>query len=93
MSAKIICTLLYQLTRQLPLLFFLVCKEEILINDGKCQTVCVDHHRENKTPFFRILYTCFGSETKTGVVCILVIFLNRPMFSHINRKLSLRPFE
>ena len=27
--------------------------------------------------------TCFGCETKTGVVRILVNFQDRPMFSHI----------
>jgi len=37
---------------------------------------------------FRELYTCFGCETKTGVVRILVIFQGRPLLSHINGKLS-----
>jgi len=37
--------------------------------------------------------TCFGYETKTGVERILVIFQHRPMFSHINGKLSPRPLN
>jgi len=37
-------------------------------------------------------YIC-GYDTKTGVVRILVIFQCGPMFSHINGKLSPRPFE
>jgi len=32
---------------------------------------------------FGELYTCFGRETKTRMVRILVIFQDRPMFSHI----------
>ena len=36
---------------------------------------------------------CFGCETKTGVVGILVIFQDRPMFSHINGTLAQRPFK
>jgi len=43
-------------------------------------------------PRFWECYTCFGCETKTGVVRILVIFQGRPMFSH-NWKLSPRPLE
>jgi len=39
------------------------------------------------------IYTCFGYETKTGVVRILVIFQDRPMFSHIIRKASARAFH
>jgi len=38
-------------------------------------------------------YTCFGCETKTKVVRILVFFQHRHMFSHINGKLSPRPSE
>jgi len=38
-------------------------------------------------------YTCFGCETNTEVVRSVVIFQHRPMFSHINGKLSPRPFE
>jgi len=41
----------------------------------------------------REYYASFGCETKTGVGRILVIFQDRPMFSHINGKLSLRPFK
>jgi len=37
--------------------------------------------------------TCFGCETETGVVRILVIFQDRTMFSHINGKLSPTPFK
>ena len=51
-------------------------------------------HCKNKTPVLgNARYTRFGYETKTGIVRILVIFQHRPMFSHINGKLSLRPFE
>jgi len=32
-------------------------------------------------------------ETGTGVICILVIFQDIPMFSNINGKLSPRPFQ
>jgi len=45
-------------------------------------------HNKTKTTF----WGCFGCETKTGVR-ILVIFQDTPMFSHINGKLSPRPFE
>jgi len=40
-------------------------------------------------------YTCFGYETKMVVVRILVIlqYTRRLMFSHINGKLSSRPFQ
>jgi len=38
-------------------------------------------------------YTCFGYETKRGVVRVLVIFHGRPMLSHISEKLSPRPFK
>jgi len=41
----------------------------------------------------RRMYTCFGCETKTGIVRILVIFQHRRVFSHINVKLSPRPSE
>ena len=47
---------------------------------------------KTKPPFWEC-YTCFGYETKTGLEDILVIFHRRPMFSHINGKLSARPFE
>jgi len=46
-----------------------------------------------KLPFQVVLHLFFGCETKTGVVCIFVIFQDRPMFSRINGKLSPRPFE
>jgi len=39
---------------------------------------------------FRECYSCFGCETMTVVVRILVIFRNRPVFSQINRKVSAR---
>jgi len=35
--------------------------------------------------------SCFGCGNNTGV--ILLFFQDRPMFSHINGKLSPRPFE
>ena len=34
---------------------------------------------------------CFGYEIKTGVVRILVIFQDRPVFSYIDGKLTPRP--
>jgi len=46
-----------------------------------------------KNTRFREIYTCFECEIKTRVVHILVIFQHGPMFSHINGKLSPRPFE
>jgi len=42
---------------------------------------------------FWVVLVCFGCKHETGVVRILAIFQHRPMFSHINGKLSLRPFE
>jgi len=45
-----------------------------------------------KTPVFGNAI-CYGCETKTGVVRILVIFQDRPMLSHINGKPSPRPIE
>ena len=45
-----------------------------------------------KPPFWG-MSTCFGYETKTGVVHILVIFQDKIMFSHIKGKLPPRPFE
>jgi len=38
-------------------------------------------------------YACFEYETKTGVVRILVIFQNMPIFSHIIQKVSARAFH
>jgi len=35
-------------------------------------------------------YTCFGRETKTGVLRILVIIQDRPLFSHIILKVARR---
>ena len=46
-----------------------------------------------QNPRFGECSTCFGYETKTGVLRILVIFQHGPMFSHINGKLSPRPFQ
>jgi len=40
----------------------------------------------NNKKTFGGFYTCFGCETKTGVVRILVIFQDRPVFSHIIQK-------
>jgi len=39
-------------------------------------------HSKHKTPVLGNA-TRYGCETKTGVVCILVIFQDRPVFSHI----------
>ena len=44
------------------------------------------------TSCFREFYTCFGCETKTGVR-VLVIFQDRPMFSHIIQKVSAKAFH
>jgi len=44
-------------------------------------------------PRFEECNTGFGCETKTGVSCILVIFQDRPMFSHIIQKVSARAFH
>jgi len=46
-----------------------------------------------QNPRFGECYTCLGCETITRVVHISVIFQDSPMFSHINGKLSPRPFE
>jgi len=46
-----------------------------------------------KTPVPGIFVRVSGNETKTGAVRILVIFQDRPMFSHIIQKLSPRPFK
>jgi len=59
---------------------------------SETQTVS-DIHSKNKTPVLRNAKPCFWCETKTGVLRILVIFQDRRMFSHINGKLSLRPFK
>jgi len=37
----------------------------------------------SKSPFYGECYTCFGCETKTVLVRILVIFQDRPMLSRI----------
>jgi len=50
-------------------------------------------HSKNKTPFLGMLYTCFGYEMKTGLVRILVIFQDRPVFSNIIHKVSARAFD
>ena len=49
-------------------------------------------HSKNETPVWEVL-TCFRCENKMGSLRIFVIFQDRPMFSHINEKLSPRPFE
>jgi len=43
-------------------------------------------HLKNEIPVLE----SFGCETKTGVVGILVIFQDRPMFIHIIQKVSAR---
>jgi len=50
--------------------------------------------RCNKTPVLgNVVPTCFECETKTGVARILVIFQDRPVFSHIIHKVSVRAFH
>ena len=44
-------------------------------------------HCKNLTPFWEYA-TCFGCETKTWVVCKLVIFQDRLMFSHHSKGLD-----
>ena len=51
------------------------------------------NHSKNKTPYRGIMLYLFGCETKTGVVCVLVIFQDRPMFSHIIKKVLARAFH
>jgi len=48
-------------------------------------------HGKNRPPFWEMFYLFWV--TKTGVVRGSVIFQCTPMFSHINWKLSPRPFE
>jgi len=48
---------------------------------------------KTKHTFQGVLYLGFCCETKMGLVGVLVIFQDRPMFSHIDGKLSPRPFE
>jgi len=51
-------------------------------------------HNQNGTPAFGSLYLIWKCKYTTGLLCIiLVIFQDRPMFSHINGKLSTRLFE
>ena len=52
-------------------------------------------HSKNKAPVLGKAIPVLGVKLKRGVVRILVIFLHRPcsLFSHINGKLSPRPFE
>jgi len=52
-----------------------------------------DKQSKNKTLVLRNAVSCLRYEIKTGVVRILVMFQPRPMFSHINGKLSPGPFE
>jgi len=44
-------------------------------------------------PRFGECYTCFGCQTKTGVVRILVIFQDKPTFNHIIQNVSARAFH
>jgi len=64
-----------------------------LIKLGEVRLVSRDRLTIKTKPRFGECYTCFGYETKTGVVRILVIFEDRPMFSRINEKLSPRHFN
>jgi len=50
------------------------------------------YHSKNLTLISGSCLFC-GCESKTGVAHILVTFQDRPMFSHINGKLSPRPFS
>jgi len=47
---------------------------------------------KTELPFWEC-FTYFGCKTKTGVARILVIFQDRPMFSHIIEKVSVRAFH
>jgi len=58
-----------------------------------CPCFPCSKHRKNRTPILGNAIPVFGYEPKAGVVRILVIFQGRPMFSHINGKLSPKPFE
>jgi len=49
-------------------------------------------YSKNKPSFWGVLHL-FGYEAKTVIVRIFVIFQHRPMLSHIDGKLSPRPFE
>jgi len=53
----------------------------------------IPHLTVKTQPRFGEFYPCFGHETKTKVVRILVIFRDRPMFSHIIQKVSARAFD
>jgi len=50
-------------------------------------------HSENDSPVLGISYLCFGFENKPGLVRILIMFQDRPMFSHIIQKVSARAFH
>ena len=66
--------------------------ESIPKEKRKFRLISLSYTQSKQTRFMEF-YTCVGCETKTGVVGIWVIFQGRPMFSHINGKLSTRPFE
>jgi len=62
-----------------------------LVYDTENRPLCTVHSK-NTTPFWGMLYPS-GCKTKMGVVSILVIFPDRPMFSHIIRKVLARAFH
>jgi len=53
----------------------------------------VEVYKVKTKPRFEECYTCLWCETKMGVVRILVIFQDRPMFSYITQKFSVRAFH
>jgi len=50
-------------------------------------------YQHSKITRFGECFTCFGCETETGVIRIFVIFQDRPMFSHIIRKVLAKAFD
>jgi len=74
-------------------------KEELRVNTEYVKVLPLESRddetitQSKQNQFKGMLHTFFGYETKTGEERILVIFQDRPMFSHINGKISLRPFE
>jgi len=57
---------------------------------SSCKRLCL--HGYSWYTRFREGHTCFGCETKTGIVRISDIFQDRPMISHIIQKVSSRAF-
>jgi len=65
---------------------------KVLVSNLLCEGQELSGERAQNT-HFRECYTCFGCETKTGLVRSLVIFQGTPMFSHIIKKVSARAFD